>query len=306
MKGRTNCGVANVTSKFLQSRAALKIITPPSSTVSVSNGTISETLDSSWKVKDTDIYSVWNYFIDAVAFGTWTVNVTFDGITKQWSEVVDSTNEYEVNIICPGGYQQIAYIGSNNGASTGPYIDTGVIPTNNLCVEYYYYCSYMTSYADYKWAQMWGTGTVFNNYKHDNTSRMSFHYVDIDGEDHYFGELDTSLAFGNHYNKVDLFNGMFQQDELIKDIEVLEMNNSTLPFGLLKRRDDVQQNAYGGGIPYFYIKNFKMYESEVIVRYLIPCIKLAGEVRGMYDIVNDVFYTNSGSGTFTIGENLVY
>ena len=34
---------------------------------------------------------------------------------------------------------------------------------------------------------------------------------------------------------------------------------------------------------------------------MYPCIRKSDGAPGMYDIVNDVFYTNSGTGTFTTG-----
>ena len=37
---------------------------------------------------------------------------------------------------------------------------------------------------------------------------------------------------------------------------------------------------------------------------LIPCYRKADNEAGMYDIVNDVFYTNAGSGSFIVGPNV--
>ena len=38
-----------------------------------------------------------------------------------------------------------------------------------------------------------------------------------------------------------------------------------------------------------------------MVRDLIPCYRKVDNVAGMYDLVNDVFYTNEGTGEFIIG-----
>lgn len=48
----------------------------------------------------------------------------------------------------------------------------------------------------------------------------------------------------------------------------------------------------------------KVVQNDVLVRNLIPA-KNSSNIVGMYDIVNDVFYENAGSGTFTAGPTAV-
>ena len=45
-------------------------------------------------------------------------------------------------------------------------------------------------------------------------------------------------------------------------------------------------------------------EGTTMIRNFIPCYRKSDGVIGMYDTVNGVFYTNSGSGTFVKGENI--
>ena len=45
----------------------------------------------------------------------------------------------------------------------------------------------------------------------------------------------------------------------------------------------------------------KFYYNDVLVRDLVPCYRKADNEIGMYDLVNGVFYTNAGTGTFTKG-----
>lgn len=52
-----------------------------------------------------------------------------------------------------------------------------------------------------------------------------------------------------------------------------------------------------GGMQLF---SFKMWDNNTLVRDFIPCIN-DSDVAGLYDIVNNVFYSNAGSGSFTIG-----
>jgi hypothetical protein len=50
------------------------------------------------------------------------------------------------------------------------------------------------------------------------------------------------------------------------------------------------------------VYSFKMYDNNIMVRNLVPCV--SGSAAGMYDTVNGVFYQNAGSGTFTYGGNV--
>ena len=50
----------------------------------------------------------------------------------------------------------------------------------------------------------------------------------------------------------------------------------------------------------------KMYSDGVLVRNFIPCYRKSDNVAGLYDLVNGTFYTNAGSGTFTIGNEVIY
>lgn len=48
-----------------------------------------------------------------------------------------------------------------------------------------------------------------------------------------------------------------------------------------------------------------MYYDDVFVRNFIPCYRKSDNVIGLYDLVNDVFYTNNGTGIFLKGADVV-
>jgi hypothetical protein len=48
-------------------------------------------------------------------------------------------------------------------------------------------------------------------------------------------------------------------------------------------------------------KSCKIYDNNVIIRDFVPCIRKSDNVAGLLDKVNDVFYTNAGTGTFLTG-----
>ena len=48
----------------------------------------------------------------------------------------------------------------------------------------------------------------------------------------------------------------------------------------------------------------KFYDNGVLMCNFVPCYRRSDNVIGMYDIVNDVFYTNAGTGEFIKGDNV--
>ena len=61
----------------------------------------------------------------------------------------------------------------------------------------------------------------------------------------------------------------------------------------------------------FNIAEAKIYSCRIkwqgnLVRDFVPCYRKSDSEIGLYDLVNDVFYTNQGSGTFTCGVPIIY
>lgn len=56
-----------------------------------------------------------------------------------------------------------------------------------------------------------------------------------------------------------------------------------------------------GGSAIYYIK---MYTSSGIARDFIPCYRKSDSKPGMYDLVTNTFFTNIGTGEFTVGQDV--
>ena len=72
--------------------------------------------------------------------------------------------------------------------------------------------------------------------------------------------------------------------------------NNFSPLGLFNFTDK-SGNSFVG----------RIYEVEINGTsnlHLIPCYRISDRVAGMYDIVNDVFYTNAGTGEFLVGQDV--
>jgi len=55
---------------------------------------------------------------------------------------------------------------------------------------------------------------------------------------------------------------------------------------------------------YVNIYSCRIYDGSTLVRDFVPCYRKSDNVLGMYDIINNVFYTNQGTGTFIKGKNI--
>ena len=65
----------------------------------------------------------------------------------------------------------------------------------------------------------------------------------------------------------------------------------------------------GAGARAYCCGSFRIYSASIIhegnmVRNFIPCYRISDNVAGMYDTITNTFFTNVGSGTFTIGPNV--
>lgn len=54
----------------------------------------------------------------------------------------------------------------------------------------------------------------------------------------------------------------------------------------------------------FLVKEFKMYRAGTLISHLIPYENIQTNTVGMYDLIGNKFYNNTGSGTFTSGNTI--
>lgn len=52
------------------------------------------------------------------------------------------------------------------------------------------------------------------------------------------------------------------------------------------------------------VYSYKIYENGTITRNFVPCYRKSDNEIGLYDVLNNTFYTNAGTGTFLKGNNM--
>ena len=204
--------------------------------------------------------------------------------------IFDDGKIQEGNLLLPKEYQQVKYIES----SGRQYIDTGVIPNRNLKTELKFKV----------------INNVSSNYLFGSTAGEG--RTDYYGLNLYNRNFELYFGTGNDYPKLGELNvgGIYtlianeNMKWFIDGIELKDYTNSsnTLEFSNAKSiwlftLHHTASTPKCAHIIYY----AKMWNNGSLVRNLISCIKKSDNKPGMYDLVNNEFYTNQGTGTFGYG-----
>ena len=198
--------------------------------------------------------------------------------------------------ILPLEYQQVEYI-----ESTGTqFIDTGVIGKNGVKMIANINVSALPTKAS-PFCGSYGNnqrcyliivqpdGRIGMSYKQ---STYATYTLNVDKK----YKIETDFTLGQQGLKVD--------DELIlSNNNSVELNtgNNIFLFGY-NHTDYVGLDTNYPVM--FKLYDFKLYDNGTLVRDFVPCIRKSDNEIGLYDKVNNVFYTNSGSGSFLKGANV--
>ena len=161
------------------------------------------------------------------------------------------------------------------------YIDTGIIPSNHTTEVKFDMDSYSIENL---------FGTTGNKYYFFMTYSNQWHYGGNNAN--YYGGAVTAGIHTLIYNDNDN-NVILDGSEIGSNISITGSTNL-----IIGKRSDVNENL-DGKIYYFKITDKS---TGNLVRYFVPAVRNTDSVAGLYDIVNDLFYTNAGTGTFTVPE----
>ena len=219
--------------------------------------------------------------------------------SNNYSFMIDELGNYRVKIAnnntesrekqimaktLPSEYQQVEYI-----KSTGTqYIDTELV-TNNKNIKYE---------AEIKWTdtttrQLFGAnyGVYFGI---NSSGKYQFGHAgenatDITATNEEFVKIMVKYDYTTTPKKieyqVDQINGIYERDLGSEQrIELFTVNEN-----------------YSKSC----VKYFKIYVDNVLVRDFIPCYRKSDNKPGLYDLVNNEFYTNQGTGDFDKGDDVI-
>ena len=219
-----------------------------------------------------------------------TLPITFGGVGKDLKDYKVYGNTIQSKL--PSGYTQVDYIES----SGTQYIDTGVNADYKLSVLTEFALMNLDSTSALVMGVIGGPA--------GNRKRHHFNFTTTQGLRYYYVENATTLINTSNINnnkhkyRIDIYNKEIQVDD--GEITTISYDNfdTELNYWLFRRNSNVV--SYMGYIP-IKLYTFKMYYEDVLVRDFIPCYRNSDNEVGLYDLVNNVFYTNQGTGVFTYG-----
>jgi len=166
-------------------------------------------------------------------------------------------------------YEMLEYI-----ETTGTqYIDTGVTGTN-------------TSY----WHDIEFKNTGVRQLFGFDGNTGSYWGVQADGNFEMEGTTGIN-AHSRHVVEYSTGSSLYIDNTLVKTSTLSVINNGYRLFNL---------NVGGHGCS-AYLYRFKAKQNGKLIRDMTPARRKSDNAVGMYDVVNNIFYTNSGSGTFGAG-----
>ena len=204
-----------------------------------------------------------------------------------------STNPYQITFEdssedskLPSGYQEVEYIGSTGTQ----YIKTNVNCGYNDTIK-------MESTGNFNFSSNNGFWQGANGYlQHKFTSSS-------------VSDGNSTLTFSDNDTITVLYDGTNHTETITvgstgKSITRSWSGSSSYGGNVVFLKMSDKTNIYSSTGVTSYLKRGKVYVSGVLTLDLIPAVRKSDNVAGMYDIINGNFYTNSGSGTFTVGSNV--
>ena len=193
----------------------------------------------------------------------------------------------------PRGYTELEYISSTNNGNQ--YIDLGIKLYEELDTQYDIAIKFIISSTNTEsQATMFNCQDPNNNpwpgtyiRKNNSGTGITGRYIGGTNKDNTIGQLNEIIELP-------------VQTAPNKNVTNLNNNNSTHQYGAslfcsFSNTSNAPQRYCNGSLYYF-----KLFVEGTLVRDLIPC-KNSNNVVGMYDVVNDVFYTSPNGALFVEG-----
>lgn len=202
-------------------------------------------------------------------------------IEEHLEDAYDAIEAKGANLhLLPSEYTQVDYI----ECSGTQYIDTNYIIKNEPKVE----TEILVNLIDNQ--DIFGMDNRTNNVlilNFDNNN-ISCRYGT------YTSKKISATGMMNKWIKISYSKEVYIDNILKTSFDAYDFSDNTLTFRVGRARSGVYSKSK--------YKYLKLYDNNVLVRDFIPCYRNSDSEVGLYDLVNDTFYTNQGTGTFTYGE----
>ena len=222
-----------------------------------------------------------------IARGT---DININSIKGKLYELLLTKESTQNTSILPTGYTQVDYIQS----SGTQYIDTELVGNVPLEFSGEFIPTDLSAY-NYLVGSRDGDYRLFGLGIRD--TKVPFYVIN-----NSFNDANMSLTENTKYSfKTYLSNGLqrlYINDIIVKGTTFTTTSTNTKNIYLftLNMNGTPSEQCFIGKL-----YNFKIKENDVLTRDFIPCYRNSDNEVGLYDLVNNVFYTNQGTGVFTYG-----
>lgn len=186
----------------------------------------------------------------------------------------------------PAGYQKVEWI-----CGTGTqYIDSGIVPTANTLI-----ITDANSQST--------SGSIYEGLLEVGSPNLRLHSGTTADNSalQIWGGISSSALQSANSDTLHRFiygNGFVALDNVGRGENEVTYNIS---FYLFTRHRNTGSDSWTGSIKK---SMFKVFDGTSLIMDLVACYRISDGVIGMYDLIGNTFYTNSGTGTFTKGSDV--
>jgi len=184
-----------------------------------------------------------------------------------------------------------------------------------------------TEYIAVNYIQSSGTQYIDTNYKINANTKFHIkcsQYRTAGGQifgarenDFWYNLYSRSgkVAFGYNSTRVDfnISTGDYVFEDFTADSTSVVINNEVHNDITINQFPDYTLYLFAAntnGTPTEFSKSrigrVKIYENEVLIRDYVACRRISDSMLGLYDVINNVFYVNQGSSSFSSGGDIIY
>lgn len=197
--------------------------------------------------------------------------------------------------LLPSEYQQVEYI-----ECTGrQYIDTEYLPTGQLRVDGIVNVPEPTTELAVVGTSSQGWELGFTAVT--STRNRFFSYLVPSN----FGSIAV-VPESSIYNTMLQFSAINDKNQSFRSLS-LNVDNAYIESTVINANYRLKLYLFNYRNVYYFTGkcyNIKIYDDDILMRDFIPCYRKSDNEIGMYDVINNVFYTNSGTGKFLKGGDI--
>lgn len=227
----------------------------------------------------------------------------------------------------PQEYQEVEYLESSYGKTSanelGPYIDTKINAKAYSCrLKYTLDHQIASDAATTHWHVLLGVSNGMDNGTWTWPPQFNFALNSA-------GQYALEYAYASSGSSASIVGPVWSANrktivlDALSDIPSFTVNGSTYT-GTTARGDDVGPNANifvfarsfvspsssyyqnGSFCAPMKLYSLKIEDSRRVLRDYVPCRRKSDNTPGLYDLITGTFFTNAGTGNFTVGSNVLY